>query len=72
MDYFLKTKYFNTQFHKVFLPSMKNTKMQWETDILRFHIFLLEIYFLYRYRKKYIVDISIIEKNVLITSHLNT
>lgn len=72
MDYFLKNKYFNIQFHKVFLPSMKYTKMQWETDILRFHIFLSEIYFLYRYRKKYIVDVSIIEKYALITPHLNT
>lgn len=43
---FLKNKYFNTQFHKVFLVSMKNTEMQWELDILRFHIFLPEIYFL--------------------------
>ena len=59
---FLKNKYFNIQFHKIFLPSMKYTKMQWETDILRFHIFLSETCFLYRYRKKYIVDVSIIEK----------
>lgn len=69
---FLKNKYFNIQFHKVFLPFMKNRKVQWETDLLRFHIFLSEIYFLYRYRKKYIVDISIIETYALITPHLNT
>ena len=25
---FLKNKYFNIQFHKIFLPSMKYTKMQ--------------------------------------------
>lgn len=59
---FLKNKYFNTQFHKVFLLSRKNTEMQWKLDILRFHIFLPEIYFLYRYIRKYVVDAGIIEE----------
>lgn len=41
---------------------MKNTEMQWELDVLRFHIFLSEIYVLYRNRKKYVPDIGTFEE----------
>lgn len=44
VDYSWKINFNTHKLHPVFLLSMKNTEMQWELDILRFHILSSEIY----------------------------